>query len=121
MSLILYIEDNLAIRENGVEILELGGYTVITAINGNDGVALAKEKIPDLIICDIVMPLMDGYETIQQIKSDPALAEIPFMFVTASAQTSEMSRGLQLGANAYIRKPFDGKELLETIKQLLAV
>ena len=95
-------------------------YTVITAINGKAGVALATERIPDLIICDIVMPELDGYETIKQIKGHPQLAEIPFMFVTASAQKSEMSKGLELGANAYIRKPFDGKELLDTIKQLLA-
>lgn len=119
MSLILYIEDNSYNRENGMEILELAGYEVITAINGVDGVALAIERVPDLIICDILMPKLDGYETIQQIKGNPKLAKIPFMFATASAQKSEMQRGLDLGANAYIRKPFDGQELLDTVKGLL--
>jgi CRP/FNR family cyclic AMP-dependent transcriptional regulator len=121
MSLILYIEDNKAIRENAVEILEMHNYTVITAVDGQQGVALALEKLPHLIICDVIMPVLDGYQTIQQIKSHPALASIPFMFVTASAQKSEMSRGLTLGANAYIRKPFDTLELLDTVKQLLAI
>ena len=120
MSLILYIEDNRDIRENGIEILELGGYTVITATNGKDGIVLAGEKNPDLIICDIIMPEKDGYQVIEELKQDPLLAKTPFIFATASAEKSEMHKGMELGANAYIRKPFDGKELLDAVKYWLA-
>jgi len=119
MSLVLYIEDNRNIRENGIEILELGGYSVITAANGKDGLALAKEKFPDLILCDIIMPELDGYEVIKRLKLEPVTACIPFVFATASAEKCEMSKGLELGADAYIRKPFDGQELLDTVNQLL--
>ena len=119
MSLILYIDDNRVLRENGTEILELAGYEVIIAQNGKEGIALAREKEPDLILCDIIMPELDGYEVIQLLKKDPVLSKIPFVFVTASAEKSEMAKGMALGADAYIRKPFDGKELLETVKNCL--
>jgi CRP/FNR family cyclic AMP-dependent transcriptional regulator len=117
MPLILYIDDNRNMRENGTEILELEGYEVIIACNGQEGFVLARERKPHLILCDVIMPVQDGYETIKQLKSDPVLSKIPFIFVTASAEKSEMSKGLELGAFAYIRKPFDGEELLSVVKQ----
>ena len=121
MPLILYIDDNRNMRENGTEILELEGYRVLTADDGKQGVDLARTRNPDLILCDVIMPMQDGYETIKQLKSDPELSQIPFVFVTASAEKSEMSKGLELGAVAYIRKPFDGEELLETVKRNLPI
>jgi len=106
-------------RENATEILELAGHEVIIATDGHEGFALAREKSPNLILCDVIMPVQDGYETIKQLKSDPILSKIPFVFVTASAEKSEMHKGLELGAAAYIRKPFDGEELVETVNKCL--
>jgi CheY-like chemotaxis protein len=119
MALILYIDDNRDMRENGTEILELEGFEVIIAHDGLQGFNMAKERVPDVILCDIIMPIQDGYETIKQVKNDDILSKIPFIFVTASAEKSEMSKGLELGAFAYIRKPFDGEELITTVKQSL--
>ena len=119
MKQILFIEDNYEIRENTTELLELAGYTVVTAVNGKEGVALAKEKTPDLILCDIMMPELNGYEVFEELKKDSSTSCIPFVFVTASAERSEMSKGLEMGADGYIRKPFDEKELVETIERCL--
>jgi len=119
MSLVLYIDDNRIMLENGAEMLELAGYEVIVACNGEEGFALAKEKKPDIILCDVIMPVQDGYTTITQLKNDTTLAQIPFVFVTASAEKSEINKGLKLGAVAYIRKPFEGDELLDTVNKWL--
>ena len=116
MKTILIIEDNLEIRENTSEILELEGYEVITAMNGKLGFELAKERMPDLILCDIMMPEMNGYEVFEHLKMNEKTSAIPFIFITASAEKSEVRLGLNMGAAGYIRKPFEENELLETVK-----
>lgn len=120
MKRILYIEDNQNIRENATELLELQGYTVITAQNGAEGLAAARENMPDIIVCDVMMPELDGYEVLIELKKDPAMAGIPFVFVTASVERKEMNKGFELGAKGYIRKPFDEQELFETVARCLA-
>lgn len=115
MKTILVIEDNHAIRDNTCELLELEGYKVIIAANGKTGLALAREKKPDIILCDIMMPEANGYEVFRGLKNDAVTAIIPFIFLTASVEKEEVEAGLRMGASGYIRKPFETKELLETI------
>ena len=119
MKTILVIEDNKGIRENVCELLQLEGYKVIFAINGKEGLELAQKSIPDLILCDIWMPELSGYEVFNSLKTDEATIGIPFVFVTASADRREVEIGLNMGAHAYIRKPFQEQELFDTIKQCL--
>jgi len=116
---ILLIEDNLEMRENTAEIMELANYTVITAVNGKDGVSKAKENVPDLIICDIMMPEMDGYGVLYILSKDPATCAIPFVFLTAKAEKSELRKGMNLGADDYVTKPFEEMELLNVIESRL--
>lgn len=119
MKTILLIEDNNDIRENTIEILELNGYNVIAASNGIIGIDLAKNRLPDLILCDIMMPDADGYEVLTQIKKEEATMTIPFVFVTASVEKKAIDKGIEMGANGYLRKPFDTEELFETILRFL--
>ena len=116
---ILLIEDNLEMRENTAEIIELANYNVITAANGKEGVALAKEHLPDLIICDIMMPEMDGYGVLYILSKDAKTCAIPFVFLTAKAEKSELRKGMNLGADDYITKPFEEFELLNVIESRL--
>jgi CheY-like chemotaxis protein len=115
MKTVLLIEDNNVIRENTCELLELEGYTVIVAENGKIGLALARKNDPDIILCDIEMPEVDGYEVFSELKSDSTISSIPFIFLTASAEKKEYEIGLSMGAKAYIRKPFDPQELFDAI------
>ena len=116
MKTILLIEDNTEIRENMSEIMALASYNVLTAENGKIGVELATEYKPDLIICDIMMPVLDGYGVIHMLQKNPDTQSIPFIFLTAKAERSEMRRGMELGADDYITKPFNGTELLNAIE-----
>jgi CRP-like cAMP-binding protein/CheY-like chemotaxis protein len=116
---ILLLEDNLEMRENTAEMIELANYHVITASNGKDGVELAKEHLPDLIICDIMMPGKDGYEVLNELSSNPKTCTIPFVFLTAKAEKSEFRKGMNLGADDYITKPFEELDLLNAIKSRL--
>jgi CRP-like cAMP-binding protein/CheY-like chemotaxis protein len=116
---ILLIEDNLEMRENTAEIMELANYKVITAVDGKDGVAKAKENIPDLIICDIMMPEMDGYGVLYILSKDTSTCAIPFVFLTAKAEKSEFRKGMNLGADDYVTKPFEEMELLSVIESRL--
>ncbi|MGB0886731.1 MAG: response regulator [Vicingaceae bacterium] len=116
---ILLIEDNLEMRENTAEIIELASYKVITAVNGKDGVEKAKENLPDLIICDIMMPEMDGYGVLYILSKDPSTCAIPFVFLTAKAEKSEFRKGMNLGADDYVTKPFEEMELLNVIESRL--
>ncbi len=116
MKKILLIEDNLEIRENTAEILELANYDVLTAENGKVGVALAKKELPDIIICDIMMPEMDGYGVIHILSKTPETAHIPFVFLTAKADKTDIRKGMALGADDYITKPFEETELLNAIE-----
>ena len=119
MAVILFIEDNLEIRENVVEILELSGYSVFTAPDGLAGIELAKEIKPDLILCDIMMPEANGYEVFEQLHKNAATCDIPFIFVTASVEKKEIQAGLDMGASDYIHKPFESEELLSAIERCL--
>ena len=120
MKRILLIEDNLEIRENISEILELKGYEVMVATNGLEGLESAKLNMPDLILCDIMMPELNGHEVLIQLKKGEATSTLPFIFITASAEKKEMQMGLDLGANGYIRKPFEHEELMDEIERCLS-
>ncbi len=112
---ILLIEDNKDIRENTAEILELASFKVSTAENGKAGVEMALKDIPDLIICDIMMPVLDGYGVLHLLNKNPELAAVPFIFLTAKSERSDFRRGMEMGADDYITKPFTDSELLNAI------
>lgn len=116
MKTILLIEDNDAIRENTAEILELTGYTVQTAENGKIGVEKALATKPDLVICDIMMPVLDGYGVLHIFNKNPQLAGVPFIFLTAKTERTDFRKGMELGADDYLTKPFDESELLSAIE-----
>jgi len=116
MKTVLVIEDNLEIRENTAEILELAGFRVITAENGKEGLSIAFSEKPDIVLCDIMMPGMDGYQVIKEIRDNPLTAGISFIYVTASAEKTDVKIAMDLGADGYVRKPFDISDLLEAIE-----
>ena len=116
MKTILVIEDNEMIRENVEEILTLSDYTVITAENGKDGVEMAQRHKPDLIICDIMMPGIDGYGVLHVLHKDPDTQDIPFIFLTSKSERSDFRAAMEMGADDYITKPFAGNELLHAIE-----
>jgi CRP-like cAMP-binding protein len=119
MKRVLVIEDNNDIRENVLEILELAGYTVYSADNGKTGVELALKQQPDLILCDIMMPEMDGYGVLYILNKHPETSTIPFIFLTAKAEHLDLRKGMDLGADDYLTKPFDDMELLQSIESRL--
>lgn len=116
---ILLIEDNKEIRENITEILELDGFDVFTAENGKDGLDVALEAVPDLIVCDIMMPIMDGYTVLYFLSKEPKTADIPFIFLTAKAERVDFRKGMEMGADDYITKPFEDVELINAIRSRL--
>jgi DNA-binding response OmpR family regulator len=119
MKKILLIEDNPEIRENTQEILALADYNVITAENGKIGVDLAQKEKPDLIICDIMMPELDGYGVLHILNKKPETAGIPFIFLTAKTEKTDIRKGMNLGADDYLTKPFDDTDLLNAIEARL--
>ena len=119
MKKILIIEDDTVMRENTAEILELAHYEVTTAPNGKIGTTLAREIRPDLILCDIMMPVLDGYGVLHILSKDPKTASIPFIFLTAKAEKSEVRKGMDLGADDYLTKPFEDTELMNAIESRL--
>src|ERR1043166_6650695 len=119
MKKILLIEDNLEVRENTTEILELAGYTVATAPNGKVGVELVQKEKPDLIICDIMMPDLDGYGVLHILSKKPETASIPFIFLTAKTEKVDIRKGMNLGADDYLTKPSDDTDLLNAIEPRL--
>jgi DNA-binding response OmpR family regulator len=116
---ILLIEDNPEVRENTSEILDLAGYTVVAAPNGKVGVELAQKENPDLIICDIMMPELDGYGVLHIISKNEQTANIPFIFLTAKTEKTDVRKGMNLGADDYLTKPFDDTDLLNAIEARL--
>ncbi|WP_413666789.1 response regulator [Mucilaginibacter sp. Mucisp86] len=116
---ILIIEDNTDIRENVVEILELAGYIVFEADNGKAGIELAVKNLPDVILCDIMMPELDGYSVLYMLNKNPETATIPFIFLTAKAERIDQRKGMEMGADDYLTKPFDDMELLSAIESRL--
>ncbi|WP_300662849.1 response regulator [Fluviicola sp.] len=119
MKKILLIEDNPDIRENTAEILDLAQYKVLTAENGKEGVQLALKELPDLIICDIMMPVLDGYGVLHLLSKNESTAGIPFIFLTAKADRGDMRKGMSMGADDYLTKPFNDQELLSAIETRL--
>lgn len=119
MKKILIIEDNHDIRENISELLELSGYETLQAHNGLKGIESAHKNNPDLIICDIMMPEMDGYGVLNTLNKNITTVGIPFIFLTAKAEKSDFRKGLSMGADDYITKPFTDDELLHAVKMRL--
>lgn len=119
MKKILLIEDNTDVRENTSEILRLAQYEVITAVNGKEGVELAQSQKPDIIICDIMMPVLDGHGVLHMLSKQEETASIPFIFLTAKAERSDLRKGMEMGADDYLTKPFDDVELLNAIESRL--
>lgn len=115
MSKLLVIDDDTAIRDNLQELLEAEGYEVVSAENGRRGVDLARQLLPDLIICDIMMPELDGYGVLVEVRDDPVTATIPFIFLTAKIENADLRQGMNLGADDYLVKPFTRVELLTAI------
>jgi CRP-like cAMP-binding protein/CheY-like chemotaxis protein len=113
---ILLIEDNPEVRENTGEILELAGYVVVSAPDGKVGVDLAQKEKPDLIICDIMMPVLDGYGVLHILNKNVETAGIPFIFLTAKTEKTDIRKGMNLGADDYLTKPFDDTDLLNAIE-----
>ena len=119
MKTLLLIEDNNEMRENTAEILELANYKVLTAKNGKLGVELAIKEKPDLIICDIMMPALDGYGVLHSLGRNSETASIPFIFLTAKSEKTDLRKGMNMGADDYVTKPFDDVELLNAIESRL--
>ena len=119
MKKILLIEDNDDVRENTAEILELSNYKVILAENGKIGIEKALEHSPDLIICDIMMPVLDGYGVLHAVHKNDAIKNTPFIFLTAKTERGDFRKGMELGADDYITKPFTGTELLNAVDSRL--
>lgn len=117
MKKILVIEDNKDIRENLEELLSLSNYKVNTAADGAKGIEYALAAHYDLILCDVAMPVKNGYEVLEVLKSHATKHEIPFIFLTASAQEEDIAMGKASKADAYMTKPFEMEELLATIRQ----
>jgi CheY-like chemotaxis protein len=116
---ILLIEDDKILRENTAEILEFANYKVSIASNGKEGVKKARDKNPDLIVCDIMMPKLDGYGVFQILSKDEKYKHIPFIFLSAKTSRSDLRKGMELGADDYITKPFEESELLSAISTRL--
>ncbi|MEC7264743.1 MAG: response regulator [Bacteroidota bacterium] len=115
MKKVLLVEDDTSLRENVEELLGLSGFRVFTASNGKLAVELAQKERPDIVLCDIMMPEMDGYEVLEQMASCDRTKHIPFIFVSAKTERSEVRKGMDLGADDYLTKPFEEEELLGAI------
>lgn len=120
MKKILVIEDELRVQDNIYDILSLEDFYTITASDGVEGLMLAREEQPDLIICDIMMPRMDGYEVLTALRADEDTSAIPFLFLTAKADREDLRHGMALGADDYLTKPFTPHELRQAITARLA-
>jgi DNA-binding response OmpR family regulator len=116
MKKILVIEDNAGIRETIADILELANYKVFTAEDGKLGIEIALQEKPDLILCDVMMPQLDGFGVLHLLHKNPSIRNTPFIFMSARAERAEMRRGMELGADDYITKPFEKTELLQAIE-----
>jgi len=116
---VLVIDDNADIRENTAEILDMAGYRSITASDGKEGVDVAVEQQPDIIVCDIMMPGLDGYGVLHLVRKNPSLVNIPFIFLTAKTERSDFRKGMEMGADDYLTKPFTQIELLNAVETRL--
>ncbi len=120
MKTILLIEDDMALRENTAELLELSGYKVSTAANGKIGIDKANSEIPHIIICDIMMPEIDGYGVLESMAAEEKTKHIPFIFLSAKTEHKEIRKGMDMGADDYLTKPFEESELISAVESRLA-
>ena len=119
METVLIIEDNSDIRDNTAEILELAGYDVLVASNGHDGLRMAGVHFPDVILCDILMPKMNGYDVLVHLRNNYKTSDIPIIYLTSSVENQDMLKAQELGADGYICKPYEGNELIERRTSIL--
>jgi DNA-binding response OmpR family regulator len=119
MKKILIIEDNSDIRENTATILEMAGYEVFTAENGRAGIDEARRSKPDLVVCDVMMPELDGFGVLHIFRKDPKFQDVPFIFLTAKSERADYRKGMDLGADDFLSKPFAVMELLTSIEARL--
>jgi len=115
MKTILVIEDQPDMRENITTILEMENYAVINAANGKEGLESARDEKPDLVLCDVMMPIMDGHEFLRKMREDRTIAGTPFIFLTAKGEKTDLRAGMNLGADDYLTKPASATELLTAI------
>ena len=120
MRKVLLIEDDSVLRENTAELLELSDYEVVTASNGKKGVKAAKIYLPDVIVCDIMMPELDGYGVLEKLSKIESTMHIPFIFLSAKTEKEDIRKGMNLGADDYLTKPFEEKDLINAIESRLA-
>ena len=120
MKSILVIEDEPEMRRNLTTILHLEGFRALAAENGRRGVELARTEAPDLVLCDVMMPELDGYEVLAELHNDPSTMNIPFIFLTARGEKADVRGGMNLGADDYLTKPVDKDDLLKAINTRLA-
>lgn len=116
---ILIVEDQATMRRNVALMLQLEGHAVVTAANGLEGVEMIQSERPDLILCDVMMPEMDGYAVLRALREDDGIKHIPFVFLTAKGDRNDVREGMGLGADAYLTKPASREELLEVVNELL--
>ncbi len=119
MKTILIIEDETDTRENLHLMLEMEGFKPLSAANGKKGVAAAKQELPDVILCDVSMPELDGYGVLQALRADARTVSIPFIFLTAKGDKQDLRVGMNLGADDYLTKPASAEEVLAAIKSRL--
>ncbi|HEU4716648.1 MAG TPA: response regulator [Bacteroidia bacterium] len=116
---VLLIENCQEMLDNAAELLHLAGYSVQTAGNGIEGLMRLKTERPEIILCDIVMPGLDGYGVLRAVRNMPELAGVPFIFMTAKAEKKDFRKGMDLGADDYLIKPFSGEDLLRVVEARL--
>ncbi len=116
MKKILVIEDHALMRRNVVTILEMEGYIALAAANGQEGIEIAKREQPDLILCDIMMPVMNGHEVLQALRTNAVTAATPFIFLTAKGEKDDVRTGMNLGADDYLAKPASRDEIVAALE-----
>ena len=119
MQTVLVIEDETNILNNICTILQISGFNCIKASNGVEALQQLSIQQPQLILRDVMMPQMDGFEVLQNVRENPATDSIPFCFLSTRADVVDIDHGLSIGANGYITKPFSAKDLLETVRKLI--
>ncbi|MFW6222597.1 MAG: response regulator transcription factor, partial [Bacteroidota bacterium] len=112
---VLIIEDDQALQETISNLLSLEGFTVYQAKEGDSGITMAKNHLPDVIVCDIMMPGFTGLDVLKKLQTDEKTSTIPFIFLTAKAELKDVRNGMLLGADDYLTKPFDNEDLLQSI------
>ncbi|MEO5917648.1 MAG: response regulator transcription factor [Luteolibacter sp.] len=119
MKTILIIEDQPDMRRNVATILKMENYAVLVAENGLEGLAIARDEKPDLILCDVMMPELDGYGVLEGVRADPTIAGTPLVFLTAKGEKTDLRAGMNLGADDYLVKPVSASDLLATVSARL--